>query len=451
MRPRIPIWTLGVLMAGLLVTAVLGRFAYLDLTAITAHPESEDAGFALARSAAEQQALANANPGFLYGRVTTDDGTTFEGRLRFGGSEEAFWGDDFNGTKAENPWAAAVPSDQLPQKRRGFEIFGLSFGARDQTRDLRRPFMARFGDIAHIEAQRFLVRVTMKSGTVVNLDGLEATDFDDGVRVWDAGHGIVDVSARKIRSIDFLPTARLSTAPGRLHGIVVTPQGDFSGFLQWDRQECIGSDTLDGLSAGRKISVRFDTIRSIARESADSSRVALLDGREIVLSGTHEVGRGNRGVYVDDQRYGRVLVTWDAFDRVTFSPSGSGPAYADFPPGRPLSGSITTRAGRRMVGRLVYDLDESETTDTLDAPSQRVDYTIPFALVAAIALPERDEGNTARARVTLRTGEELQLELAGDLGKDNGGLLVFGEGGQRPSYVPWNDVKGIELDSGRQR
>ena len=71
----------------------------------------------------------------------------------------------------------------------------------------------------------------------------------------------------------------------------------------------------------------------------------LVDGREIVLSGTREAGHGNLGIYVDDRRYGRVLISWDAFERLDFSPSGSGPAYGDFPPGHPLTGSVTTRAG----------------------------------------------------------------------------------------------------------
>jgi hypothetical protein len=31
--------------------------------------------------------------GFLYGRVTTDGGVAYVGRLRFGRDEEAFWGD----------------------------------------------------------------------------------------------------------------------------------------------------------------------------------------------------------------------------------------------------------------------------------------------------------------------------------------------------------------------
>ncbi len=95
----------------------------------------------------------------------------------------------------------------------------------------------------------------------------------------------------------------------------------------------------------------FDTIRSIARRSRDSSLVTLLDGREIVLSGARAVGQGNRGVYV----------SWDAFERVEFSPGGNGPAYGDFPPGGPLTGSVTAR---RLAGRLVYDLDESEFTET---------------------------------------------------------------------------------------
>jgi hypothetical protein len=174
--------------------------------------------------------------------------------------------------------------------------------------------------------------------------------------------------------------------------------------------------------------------------------VTRLDGHEIVLSDTPDVSQGNRGIYVDDPRYGRVLISWDAFERVDFSPDGSGPAYGDFPPGRPLKGSVTTRAGRRLAGRLVYDLDESETTETLDAPSQGVDYTIPFSLIASIVPPGREEGGAQRARVILYNGEELQLERDGDLGEGNAGMLIFVDGRQRPEYVPWTDVEQVDFD-----
>ena len=76
------------------------------------------------------------------------------------------------------------------------------------------------------------------------------------------------------------------------------------------------------------------------------SRARPIDGR--VLSGTREVGHGNRGIYVDDRRYGRVLISWDGSSAST---------------SRPLTGNVTT-----LAGRLVYDLDESETTERLDAP-----------------------------------------------------------------------------------
>ena len=332
-------------------------------------PVAETPPAEAAEEKAAAEALAGANPGFLYGRVTTVDGAAYEGRLRWGRGEEAFWGDYFNGIKSENNWVALAPPDQLPRQRTPLESFAAKFLGWERPIRLPRPFMARFGDIARIETQGlFVVRVTLKSGTVFDLDRLEASDFDDGVRVWEAGRGMVGLDSRQIRIIELLPTTRLDDAPNRLHGTVRTRQGHFSGFLQWDREECIGSDALEGRTADGEIGLRFDTIRSIARHSPDSSQVTLLNGREIVLSGNREVGHGNRGIYVDDQRYSRVLVSWDAFQRVDFSPNGSGPAYGDFPPGRALTGSVTTRTGHRLTGRLVYDLDESETTDTPRRP-----------------------------------------------------------------------------------
>ena len=409
-----------------------------------------DAGPAAATSPAvtppAAAAAEEAHQSFLYGRITTVDGVTYEGRLRWGGDEEAFWGDYFNGAKNENPWVAHVPPERLPKERRPIEIFGVEIADREHPIDLGRLFMARFGDIARIEARGRDVRVTLKSGTVFDLDRFSASDFDDGVRVWDGRRGVVDLDSLRIRAIELLPPPRPGAAPDRLHGTVRTRQGDFTGFVQWDREECVGPDELDGHTAGGELSLRFDAIRSIARRSRDSSLVTLLDGREIVLSGTREVGHGNRGVYVDDPRYGRVLVSWDAFERVEFSPGGSGPAYGDFPPGGPLTGSVTTRAGRRLAGRLVYDLDESEITETLDAPSQGVDYTIPFGLIASIVLPGPEERGAQRARVTLHSGEELQLERTGDLGEGNAGMLIFVDGRQRPEYVPWTDVEQVALD-----
>lgn len=402
------------------------------------------------------QAPARTYQGFLYGRVTSGDGIVYEGRLRFGDGEEAFWGDYFNGLKSDNPWLVQVPPEQLPKEHHPIEVFGLTLIDRQKPIEVRRQLRARFGEIARIEPSGFkVVQVTLKSGTVFAVNRFDASDFDDGLRVWDAARGVVDLDSLQIRTIELLPTPSLSAVPDRLHGTVHTSQGDFSGFLQWDRTDCFGEDELVGRTADGELRVRFDTIRSITSSPLGSCTVALLDGGEIVLSGTREVGDRNRGIDVDDPRFGRVLISWEAFERVDFSPGGSGPAYEDFPPGRPITGSVTTRAGVRLAGRLVFDLDESETTETLDSSWQGVDYAIPFGLVASIVAPDGEANGDQHAGVILHGGEELQLERDGDLGEQNAGVLVFVEGvdgvdgvegGPRGEYVSWADVERIDFD-----
>ena len=411
----------GALATVLVLLAVAAGYRAINQDAQPAAAASPAIPPSTTPAAGESHPAAETHQGFLYGRITTVDGATYEGRLRFGGDEEAFWGDTFNGTKHGNPWLAQVPPERLPKERRPIEIFGIKIGD-SESPIVGRQLMARFGEIARIEARGREVRVTLKSGTVFDLDSL------------------------RIRSIELLPTPAPGAAPYRLHGTVRTQQGDFTGFVQWNREECVGTDELDGHTADGKLGVRFDTIRSIARRSRDSALVTLLDGREIVLSDSREVGHANRGLYVDDRRYGRVLVSWDAFERVDFSPGGSGPAYGDFPPGHPLTGSVTARDGRRLTGRLVYDLDESETTETLDAPSHGVNYTIPFGLIASIVLPGREARGVREARLTLQSGEELQLESRGDLGEGNAGILIFVDDREPPEYVPWTDIEQIELD-----
>jgi hypothetical protein len=188
--------------------------------------------------------------------------------------------------------------------------------------------------------------------------------------------------------------------------------------------------------------LRFDGVRSVVR-SNDGARVTLLDGSEVVLSASRADKRVNSGMYVDDARYGRVLVSWDAFDRVDFTPAASVPAYDDFSPGRPLNATVVTGSGRRLAGRLVYDLDESETTETLDAPWEGVDYTIPFGLISEVELGQGDE---QAARVTLLSGEQLQLERWGDLAESNIGVFIFSEARTDPDFVPWADIERIRFD-----
>lgn len=397
----------------------------------------------------EPDAAPVSQPGFLYGRVTAFDGSVHEGRLRWGGHQEAFWSDMFDGIKDENPWLSHLPPELQPHERPAFEILGFEFGSRAGGAKYRRRFMVRFGDISRIEPSGADVRVTLKSGAVFELDRLEASDFDDGVRVWDQAGGFKDLRDRRIRLIELLPTAPLANAPSRLHGTVRARGRGFTGFVEWNRTACLGSDEISGRGPDKDLSLRFDAVRSIARLPPDDVLITLHDGSEMSFSVVRARGQEHRGIVVDRHQGDRVSIPWDAFERVDFSErsgaGSSGPAYDDFVAGRSLTGSLTTRSGRLLTGRIVYDLDESETSETLDAPSGGVDHMIPFRLVASILLPVSDDEG-GNAQVILHGGEELQLELAADLGPGNAGMLVFTDGAEAPEYVPWSDVSRIELD-----
>ncbi|HUH12044.1 MAG TPA: hypothetical protein VMK65_03005 [Longimicrobiales bacterium] len=287
--------------------------------------EADTSGTAAREAASTTLGPAGA---LLYGRVTTVDGTVLEGPLRFGGDEEALWGHQFNGVRTRNPWMDHAPRNQLPRERLSIEILGVTISAPGAPYSLGRPFMARFGDIARIDAGHRTIQVTLKSGTVFDLNRNSADDLADGIRIWDATHGMVDLNERKLRSIEFQPSPRRAAEAGAgaavLHGSVQTAQGRFTGLIQWDREEALGSDPFEGIGADGTMRLRYDAISSIERVGPDRSLVTLRDGRALELRGTRNAGQGNRGLYVDDARYGRVLIDWVTFERVDFSPNGSG-------------------------------------------------------------------------------------------------------------------------------
>jgi hypothetical protein len=395
---------------------------------------------ALLAGGAAAPAAAAGGEGFLYGKITTRDGKSYQGRLRWD-DEEAFWGDFFNSSKEENRWVDEAPDRERRRGRRTVELFGFELASIDEWHDGdTRQFVSRFGDIARLEpGHGDEVTVTLKSGTRFELEG-GSNDVEAKVTVWDSGVGEIGIDWRHIRSIDLMPApAGLSVAEPRLYGTVKTRSGDFTGYVQWDQEECLGNDELDGETDDGDMSIKMGNIRSIARRSRSSSTVTLKDGRDVVLSDTNDVDSSNRGIYVEDPRYGRVLVGWDAFERVDFRDGGSGPGYHAFAPGQPLAGIVTVAGGRKLTGRLVFDLDESETTEMLDGERRDVEYSIPFALVQTI-VPGLDS-----TRVVLRSGGELQLDDTTDVGEDNAGLLIYEIGKERPTYVPWEDVELIEL------
>lgn len=383
--------------------------------------------------------------GFLYGKVTTSNGKVYEGRLRWD-DEEAAWGDLFHSSKKDNEWYELAPKRER-SRQRTISVFGVEVAVRHDDWSHGRQFVTRFGDIRSIEPRSGdRAIVLLKSGTEIEVDG-GSNDIGTDVIVWDPSLGETQLDWDRIDRIEFLPVpAGFDAEEVRLHGTVRTRDGEFTGFVQWDQQECVGSDKLDGEGDDGDVSLRMGAIQAIERRSGRSSRVTLRDGRELVLDGTNDVDSDNRGIYVEDPRFGRVLISWDAFERVDFTPAGSGPGYHDFAPGRPLQGTVTDSDGRKLTGRIVFDLDESETTEMLDGERRDIDYSIPFELVKAV-VPRDSEAS----RVILRGGGEVLLEGTADVSEDNAGVLVFEGGREKPTYLRWSDVERIDFEHGAVR
>lgn len=391
-----------------------------------------------APGAAQAAQTAQTASGFLYGTITTRDGAEHEGRLRWG-EEEAFWGDLFHGSKTELPWQDEIPEDRRHQPAT-LNLFGFEIDLDDDGRS-HRQLAARYGDIREIEViGRSRAVLVMKSGRRVEIDG-GSNDVGGQIHVWDGKREPTKLGWRDIERIRFgAAPPDLAVDVARLYGVVRTDEGDFRGWIQWDQDECLSTDELDGETRDGEMSIPMGDIRTIERRGGRASRVTLRNGREHTLDGTNDVNSSNRGIYVEDERFGRVLVSWDTFERADFAdPPGSGPAYGEFEGGRQLRGTVTTRGGRKHTGRLVYDMDEEETWETLDGERRGIDYTIPLGMVASVT--PRDGG---ASRVELRNGEVLELEGTADTGDNHAGVLVLAQG-KRPVYVAWEDVRKIDF------
>ncbi len=383
-------------------------------------------------------ALASDSKGYLYGSIETVGGTKYEGRLRWG-REEAFWTDHFNASKKERPFASEIPQ-KYRHTREDFRILGVPIGMHWKDSE-GRQLIVRFGDLKSLSPRgsnsAFLV---LKNGEEIEV-GDGSNDVGARITVWDGSLGEARLEWKKIRRIDFKEApAGLQGLPARLFGTVRTRSETFRGYIQWDKEECLATDLLEGENQDGNLKIEMGKIKTIERHGKNSSAVRLRDGRQVVMRGSNDVDSDNRGIFVDDARYGRVLVSWEAFEKLDFEESDSGPGYDSFPPLLPLKGLVTTNSGATHKGRIIYDADESEGWEILDGEYAGLTYSIPFSMVASIV---RVSGT--RVRASLRGGPgDLRLEDTGDVTDRNAGVFVLADG--KKTYVPWEEVKRIDFE-----
>ena len=385
--------------------------------------------------------------GYIYGKITLRSGKTYQGPIRWG-KEEAFWMDLFNSEKSEDVFEAYLEDAdgyrdlrrELRDHRRDRRVrygHGISITLGDGSTH---AFKCRFGDIQMLDFRgRESLRLVMKNGETLRLSG-GSNDVGATIKVMDPELDEMDLRWRSIDTIEFLPTpGNLKEVFGApLYGTVKSAAGTFTGFIQWDNEECLDGDILDGDSDDGDMKIPFKSIQSIEKYRR-GSKVILHSGREYYLTGSNDVNSENRGVVVKDPLLGQIKIGWRDFESLVFeSPKGSGMGYDGFAKTRPLEGTVVTEEGETLKGRIYYDLDEAWDLEILDGQDGDIEYLVPFRSIQRI-VPNGRWG----AEVTLKDGRTVTLEESRDIDDDNAGLIV--QSGETLRYVDWRDIKEIRF------
>lgn len=390
-------------------------------------------------------------PERLYGRVFTAEGDVLEGYLRWD-RNAASWTDFLDGAKE-------IPADflregerldpeyaALRQRERSLEAFGvrITWDEDDGEDGVTSASSIRFGHIEKLivlDGRHALLR--LKSGEQVRLRGT-SSDLGRSMRrlvVEDAEGGDVELRWRQLDSVAFMPAPAGAAPPRstRIHGTVTTWSGlELTGYIGWDLDESLASDILDGRHDGRDRKIPFGEIASIAWESSRSSRVVLTGGEEVVLRGTNDVDRDNRGIEVSDMAFGRAIVPWEEFRAVTFHPPEvPGAPFDAFDGGTALHGTVEALDGRSLSGEIRWDNDEAWSWESLDGQSGGVDFDIEFAAIRSIS--KKSSGGVT---VALHDGRTFDLEDSSDVDDGNRGIFVKAEGRAR-RLVRWKDFDRV--------
>lgn len=386
---------------------------------------------------------AQSDAGFIYGKVYTLD-HTYQGQIRWG-KEETFWNDVFNGVKLyKNNYGNISKKESENTSWLDFD-WRLSSIWEDKHHTTSHQFAAQFGDIKAIEILGSTrVNLMLKNNVVLEIGGEGYNDLGGVIQVLDNELGLISVNWNRLRKIEFSATPdKLPAKIGNpLFGTVETVRkGDFTGFVQWDHDERLSVDKLDGDTRDGKVSVSFVNIKSIERNN-NGSNVLLKSGNEYFMTGSNDVDAGNRGVIVSIEGTGKIEIPWRAFKKVVFTEAkNSGLPYESYKAPVGLSGTVKLYEGRAVSGKIVYDIDESWEIEILEGKDDEIEYHIPFRNIKKITPKNYDY-----SLVELKNGTSLLLGGMRDVSDENDGILVLKKGEKDSEHIKWKDITEIVFD-----
>ncbi len=391
--------------------------------------------------------------GFIYGKITTEDGDEYEGPIRWG-KEEVYWTDMFNASKDENRNLDYLSDRELESLEDRYystrygngviRLMNVSWDFDDRRdNDFVHEFSCEFGNIKSIRLRsRSRAYVELRNGEEIEIDGDGYNDVGAKIRVLDRDLGLVALSWSRIDEIEFMNTpSRLEETYGSpLYGTVESDLGTFTGFVQWDHDERVGTDVLDGDTRDGDVSIPFRKIESIERDGYSSSIIKLKSGRELDLRGSNDVNDDNKGIIVTVEGLGRIDLEWEDFDKVTFQdPPNSGKSYDEFASSGKIRGQVEVDNGDVHRGELIYDLDEEYAFEVLNGKDNDSEYIIPFRNIKSIEPRSSD-----RANVELKNGDTISLEDSQDVSERNTGVLVRTRNDM--VYIPWDRIQKVTVE-----
>lgn len=388
--------------------------------------------------------------GYIYGRVTTIDGNEYLGHFRWGG-EETFWTDIYNASKLDTK----VFGHLIGQKKGTTEDagwMGVDWSLSSIWEDRHsysystHEFSCQFGNIVSIKYRgEKRLYLTLKNGAVIEVGGGGYNDVRASVTIYDEEIGKIKVRGSRIDQVDFMQTPRkVQETGGRpIYGSVITWDNDsIVGHIEWDHDEKLDTDILDGESGSQDLKIPFGKIARI-EPSRGRSLVVLESGREFMVHGTNDVNEENKGIIVTVDGLGHIDIPWSNVEKVNFfkDRKSSGPSYDDFKKPKGLSGTVELITGEKYNGLFAFDMDEVWEFEMLNAESHNLEFDIPFVNIRSIR-PK----NYNYSWVELKSGDKFLLGDTNDVSDNNGGVLMFPSKNEDPIKIRWTKIDHITFD-----
>lgn len=386
---------------------------------------------------------------FIKGEITTFEGNTHSGVLRWG-KEQILLSDLFYGLQLSNKNTSLLSEDVLLEKDNYSEttvkwILGIPF--KDvQVRNYKPPFICEFNQIKSIENLKAHIILTLHNNSTIKLEK-GSYDLTKNISIYQ-NNKTTELNWKKIKQIDFIQLENNSSdfLAKTLFGTVETKNGNYTGTIEWDHQERIGNDILDGINEQGKHQIPFNDILSIEKK-LDKCLVVLNNGDKLYLrSGflelfsdfSNDLNSENRGIIITDKEIGKIDIRWSEFKKVTFHTQNKDEIILSKNIPKKLEGEITTSSGQKYRGKIIYNLYKDLNINYLIGKD--INYSVYKMPLENISMISRK--NTEFSIITLKNSKQILLGNSHDFSDNNDGLIVF-DNNNKPKYLSWNEVKEI--------